>query len=1061
MAKYYKFFFAAISLLLGLNVYSQGIGTLNFQLQGLQSGDRSVVSFGSDSYLDTKTISENGSYSFENIPAGKYFIKIEANGYNLPNAQTVIVHENGTVDPVVGISLAITKMSENPDEWIHSWSEDVSNSGYTTTAYVNNPPTIEFLGVHIVPSDVPFSGILQNSYNIILSDEEEMWTQEYAYRLVETLKTIPYFYYSRELERSKFVLTEDHLFEDITIANYGDTAKLVRISKDCFYYANPFLVNLDGVRGRFFSKRLHHALVNFATDFGNNLGRVNYILRERFGCTTEVPDYSALTAGITNEDAGRFQPFNPEELVSIINMFEELPEGFHKTPHLNYLIRRLNGLPHPLYPNAAAVAWCVDNGYIEFMEAAFGGDANGFETLRLILHEKTHFLWAFTFSEEIKNDWIALGGWYPDPNSGSGWSTTKDTEFVSAYAHAANPDEDMAESVAHYLKNPELLQSRSLPKYEFIRDRIMHGVRYISKIPDHLTFEVLNLYPDYDYPGKIKRLDVKVAGAPEDDKIVTVEIELNHLEGFQDGASGGGTRIASPFFTDADGQNRNQFVDIGFAPVDGNPFLLRGSVYINKYSKTGYWVAGDIIIYDIQGNQRFEGRNDCVWNMYVNSPLEDLEAPKYVPGSLSYQLTDTIVEGHNAQNLRVTYGITDNIGIASGVYSAINRDGALHSTEAYGVYNPETQLATIDMLITEYQPSGYYWVVSAAFADFARNGNNVYFTESPNDQPIQKIYIETSNPDTEAPEVDLNRITVYAVPTNPDNPDGETLVTINYYARDNKSGLGLVGYILRDPQGISHGNYHYHRNSYTTYFNGDPTVWERYTINCVLPQGSAPGIWGLAELHVLDKVQNGRFYNFVETLIFEPDNSTTDYVLFADMENNSIVNLEITSGTENVFGFSYRIINEDTGEELSGEVINGQPQQSPRLRAQHSINSQYTAVDVSSLPDGKLIIIVQIKNENGDVVSVRSSSLIKQSPTKILNIESPEITVYPNPVKDYLYIQSTNKINKVELYTLTGSLVILENNFTEKISLSTVSKGVYILKVYTDKGLVVSRVVKK
>jgi hypothetical protein len=955
--------------------------TVNYSVQGLQSGDNSVVTIGSDGFLTTQTIATNGDYSFADIAAGEYFIKIEANGYNLPNAQTVVVNAAGTVAPVVGINLVITKMVEDATRWTHSWQEDVSNSGYTTTAYVNNPPTVEFLGVHIVPSDVPFTGVLQNNYNIILSDEEEAWTQEYAYRLVETLKTLPCFsaynMATGQINPAKFVLTNDHLFEDIAITNYGDTAQIVRISKDCFVYANPFLVNFDGVRGRFFSKRLHHALVNFATDFGNNLGRVNLILQERFSCTTDVPDYSALTAGITNEDAGRFQPFNPDELVSIINMYEELPEGFHKTPHLNYLTRRLNGTKHPIYTEAAAVAWCVDNGYIEFMENAFGGDANSFETLRLILHEKTHFLWAYTFSEEIKNDWITLGGWYTDPNAADGWSTTKDTEFVSAYAHAHNPDEDMAESVAHYLKNPELLMSRSLPKYEFIRDRIMHGTRYISKIPDHLTFEVLNLHPDYDYPGKIKRLDVKVEGTPDEDKLVTVEIELNHLEGFEDGASGAGTRITSPLFIGTDGLKHSQFVDIGLGQVDGNPFILRGTAKISKYSKTGYWTAGDIIVSDIHGNQRFEGRNDCVWNMYVNNPLEDLEGPKYVPGNLNYQVMDTVVDGRNAQNLRVTYQLTDNIGIAN-QYCAINRDGAAHSTEAYGTYNPETQIATIDLFISEYQPSGYYWVVSVIIADSAGNGQYTYFTDSPLDQPIQKIYIETPNGDTTAPEVDLNRITVYAEPTHPEAPDGETLVTINYYARDDKSGLGLVGYILRDPQGIAHTNYHYHRNFYTRYFDGDPTVWERYTINCVLPQGSAPGIWGLAELHVLDKVQNGRFYNFVETLIFEPDNSTTDYILFSELAGNNILNIDVETDTLNFYGFTYRIINEATGEEISGEVM-PQPQGMSGLR--RATNAHTASVDVSDLSDGQLIVIAQIKDENGDIVAVRSGKVNKTSIT--------------------------------------------------------------------------------
>jgi hypothetical protein len=1056
--------FVAISLLLGAGPLSaQSVGTLNYTVQGLQSGDRSVVSFGAEGYLKTQAITEDGSYDFTNIPAGEYFIKIEANGYNLPPAQTVIVHGDGTIDPVVGIRLVITKMESDSTVWTHSWSEDVSNSGYTTTAYINHPPTIEFLGVQIVPSDVPFMSVLQNSYNIILSDEEEAWTQEYAYRLVETLKTLPCF--SRynmatgQTKPAKFVLTEEHLFEDITLTDHDGVAQTVRISKDCFAYANPFLVNLDGVRGRFFSKRLHHALVDFATDFGKDTGRVNSILQERFGCTTDVPDYSALTAGITNEDVGRFQAFNPDELVSIINMYEEMPEGFHKTPHLNYLVRRLNGTKHPLYPAAAAVAWCVDNGYIEFMETAFGGDANGFETLRLILHEKTHFLWAFSFSEEIKNEWIELGGWYSDPNSGSGWSTTKDTEFVSAYAHAVNPNEDMAESVAHYLKDPDLLQSRSLPKYEFIRDRIMHGTRYISKIPDHLTFEVLNLYPDYDYPGKIKRLDIKVGGKPEEDKTVTVEIELNHMEGFEDGASYAFTRIESPFFIDVNGEKRSQFIDMYLGPVDGNSFILRGSVSVSKYSKTGYWTAGDIVVSDIQGNQRFEGRNDCVWNMYVNNPLEDLEAPKYVPGSLNYQVTDTVVAGRNAQNLRITYKIADNIGVEN-TYAGVNRANTPHTTSAYGTYNSETQMATSDMLITEYYPFGYYWVVSLIFSDYAGNSKYVYFSDSPLDQPIQKIYIETPNPDTEAPEVDLNRITVQAEPTHPDAPDGETLVTINYYARDNKSGLGKVSYCLRDPQGIDHFEYHYHRNFHTQYFDGTPTAWERYTIKCVLPQGSAPGIWGLSELSIADKALNGRGYNFVETIIFEPDDSTTDYVLFADIKSNHIVDLEIASETTAIFGFSYRIINEETGEEIAGEVMNGQPQHSSHLRAARSAHSQYAAVDVSSMSDGKLLVVVQIKNAEGEVVGVRSGAVVKRALTGISKIEKQDVTIYPNPVKHDLYIQSEAPIRRVEIDHLSGVHVAVKENVNKKINISDLPNGTYLVRIYTDAGAVTKKIIK-
>ena len=47
---------------------------------------------------------------------------------------------------------------------------------------------------------------------------------------------------------------------------------------------------------------------------------------------------------------------------------------------------------------------------------------------------------------------------------------------------------------------------------------------------------------------------------------------------------------------------------------------------------------------------------------------------------------------------------------------------------------------------------------------------------------------------------------------------------------------------------------------------------------------------------------------------------------------------------------------------------------------------------------------------------------------------------------------------------LTGTLLMSQNNFNEKISVSALSQGVYLLKVYTDKtdkGVAISKIVKE
>ena len=85
------------------------------------------------------------------------------------------------------------------------------------------------------------------------------------------------------------------------------------------------------------------------------------------------PDYTELTRHTTGEHASRFTEFKNEELMAIVSMLEEFPQGMLKTPGLKYLVRRLDGTPHPLYPASnAAVAW-TGAGYIEFMESAFKG----------------------------------------------------------------------------------------------------------------------------------------------------------------------------------------------------------------------------------------------------------------------------------------------------------------------------------------------------------------------------------------------------------------------------------------------------------------------------------------------------------------------------------------------------------------------------------------------------------------------------------------------------------------------------------------------------------------
>jgi len=830
--------------------------------------------------LETTAPGPDGGFVFAGLPDGDYVVTVRKTGYRGPPARKFRLDGGAITSPPPGeIDREYVLAPLDPRTFGYHGEEDQSTSGYDYSAHVNQPLVVEFLGDPIEVSDSSSAIRLNRNYSILLVDSESgNWTQEHAYRLLETMKTIPQddrLSFEADSRRpSRWLITSEHVENDIRIMGGSGTDRTVLISEAAFVYASPRVALIEGKRGKYYSRRLHHALVRFVTDSGRDQDAYEKILQERFGVTTRITDhttYRELTASTTGEGASRFQRFHSEEIVQIINTFEEMPSGMHKIPQLKYLVRRLDGTPHPLYPDAAAVAW-TGAGYIEFMDKAFLGGSIA-SVHRLIIHEKAHFLWSHLFDEQLKADWIELGGWYEDVRSPSGWFTTKQTEFVSAYGHLKNPDEDMAESVAFFVINPDKLKSRAIGKYEFVRDRIMQGNFYISQIREDLTFEVYNLYPDYVFPGKIRRVDIRVTGAAEEDKTVRIEVELHALDKVLEGATEVYMRIFSEIGT---------YVELGMHPVGvppGKPgAVLAGSFTLSKFAKAGYWFPAQVQIVDAVGNERLERGDDFGWSLYVNNPLEDVTPPRYVRNTASLTKSVETREGREIQVIQASWQVEEDRGMLE-CHANIN-DELLETYRfhAQGDYDSRSRRCEVLFLMPHYMPSSVYTMSYIRMKDVAFNVSGTYFRHPGHglreedtvvDEAGPQVELVTNNPDTKAPEVDLNAIEINAEPTNPDAPNGETLVTLTFRIRDDIAGF-THGYLnLRDPQGIEHGFWVYTPNRFSLFPSGDPSQWTTYTWTVVLPEGSAPGTWGLANMAVQDRAQNFRRYDFTEIIHFD------------------------------------------------------------------------------------------------------------------------------------------------------------------------------------------------
>lgn len=111
-------------------------------------------------------------------------------------------------------------------------------------------------------------------------------------------------------------------------------------------------------------------------------------------------------------------------------------------------------------------------------------------------------------------------------------------------------------------------------------------------------------------------------------------------------------------------------------------------------------------------------------------------------------------------------------------------------------------------------------------------------------------------------------------------------------------------------------------------------------------------------------------------------------------------------------------------------------------------------------PDGKYIGGIGANFEEGD-----AKGFLIKLPGAILGsqevIASDKIGVYPNPVHDFVTIKSADAIESAEVYNTAGQMMFSSNKIVNnKINLSGLSKGLYILKVKTSKGLQTVKLLK-
>jgi hypothetical protein len=101
-------------------------------------------------------------------------------------------------------------------------------------------------------------------------------------------------------------------------------------------------------------------------------------------------------------------------------------------------------------------------------------------------------------------------------------------------------------------------------------------------------------------------------------------------------------------------------------------------------------------------------------------------------------------------------------------------------------------------------------------------------------------------------------------------------------------------------------------------------------------------------------------------------------------------------------------------------------------------------------------IFLDIINNEGSVATFYDTFLSQDEFLK------QNLKVYPNPIKDKLFIETNNiQIKQIVIYDLSGRIVYQTNDFSGQISLNQLNTGTYIIQLETSAGGLKSKLLKQ
>ncbi|WP_417430298.1 T9SS type A sorting domain-containing protein [Halpernia sp.] len=178
---------------------------------------------------------------------------------------------------------------------------------------------------------------------------------------------------------------------------------------------------------------------------------------------------------------------------------------------------------------------------------------------------------------------------------------------------------------------------------------------------------------------------------------------------------------------------------------------------------------------------------------------------------------------------------------------------------------------------------------------------------------------------------------------------------------------------------------------------------------------------------------------------------------------NKLTSLDVSKNTalKSLVCFQNQLKNLDVSKNVALNDLRCNNNQLFSLNVKNGQNSKITTFNATVNPNLTCIQVDDIAYSTSNWLNKDSWATynINCNYMSVSDIQKSKLKLYPNPVKNTLNIQTENKFQKIEIYSINGQLI--KTSFQKETNVSELPKGNFLVTVTTDKGVQTEKIIKE